>query len=145
MRLTEGGKAFLFEARAVLQRTEDAVNNARTIAAGGRGELHVGYAPSPTARILPGILRAFQGQWPNVRVKLHDLSTEEMLSGIREDELAMAFMVRPGGGLLRGLRFEELTRDLLCLAVPHSHAFARLRSVAVSQVAREPLLVFNRK
>jgi DNA-binding transcriptional LysR family regulator len=145
IRLTEGGKAFLSEARAVLQRAEDAVTNARAVAAGGRGELHVGYAPSPTARILPGILRAFQGQWPKVRVKLHDLSTEEMLSGVREGELAMALMVRPTGGLLRGLRFEELTRDQLCLAVPNGHRFARLRSVAVSQVEREPLLVFNRK
>src|SRR5213596_538543 len=56
IRLTDGGKAVLIGARAVLQRAEEAVNRARTIAAGGRGELHVGYTPSPTARILPGIL-----------------------------------------------------------------------------------------
>src|SRR5206468_11636846 len=50
VRLTEAGRAFLIEARAVLQRAEDAVKAARAIATGQRGELHVGYAPSVTAR-----------------------------------------------------------------------------------------------
>ena len=68
VRLTEAGRVFLVEARAVLQRAEDAVKTARAIATGG-GELHVGYAPSLTARILPATLRAFQSElqatlWP---------------------------------------------------------------------------------
>src|SRR5438309_5969507 len=58
VRLTEAGRAFLSEARAVLQRAEEAVKAARSIATGG-GEIHVGYAPSLTARILPQTLRAF--------------------------------------------------------------------------------------
>src|SRR6059058_3584351 len=100
VRLTEAGRAFLTEARAVLQRAEDAVKAARTIATGG-GELHVGYAPSLTARILPPALRAFQAELPNVRVKLHDFSTEEMLAGLREGKLQVAFVVRLTPALLR--------------------------------------------
>src|SRR5437762_6393622 len=60
VRLTEAGRAFLGESRAVLRRAEEAVQAARAIATGGRGELHVGYAPSPTARILPPTVRAFK-------------------------------------------------------------------------------------
>jgi DNA-binding transcriptional LysR family regulator len=144
VRLTEAGRTFLIEARAVLQRANDAVKSARAIASGGRGELHVGYAPSPTVRILPQILRAFQTQTPNVRVKLHDLSTEEMLAGVREGKLQLALTVRPNRAMLRGLRFEELARETMCLAVPQNHPFARLRSVALSQAAREPLVVLSR-
>src|SRR3989442_5915684 len=117
VRLTEAGRAFLIEARAVLQRAEDAVKAARTIARGGAGELHVGYAPSLTARILPQTLRAFQAESATVRVKLHDLSTEEMLAGLREGKLQMAFVLRLTPAMLRGLRFEELFRDSICLAV----------------------------
>jgi DNA-binding transcriptional LysR family regulator len=145
VRLTEAGRTFLGEARAVLERAEDAVNRARAIATGGRGELHVGYAPSPTVRIIPATLRAFQAQMPQVRVRLHDLSTEEMLSGLREGELQVAFLVRPSRAMLRGLHFEELARDTMCLAVPPGHALARLRSVALAQAAQEPLVVFTRK
>src|SRR2546426_10025297 len=81
VRLTEAGRAFLTEARAVLQRAENAVKAARAIATGGSGEIHVGYAPSLTARMLPQTLRAFQSELPNVRVRLHDFSPEEMLAG----------------------------------------------------------------
>src|SRR5262249_6565892 len=82
VRLTEAGKAFLTEARVVLQGADEAVARARAIATGGHTELHVGYAPSPTVRLLPATLRAFQTEFPKVRVKLHDLSTEEMLAGV---------------------------------------------------------------
>jgi len=145
VRLTEAGRAFLTEARAVLQRAEDAVKAARAIATGGRGELHVGYAPSLTARILPQALRAFQAELPNVHVKLHDFSTEEMLAGLREGKLQIAFVVRLTPALLRGLRFEELARDSICLAVAPKHPLAGRRTVSLAEVAREPLITYSRK
>ncbi len=145
VRLTEAGRVFLTEARAVLQRADEAVAAARALADGSRGELHVGYAPSPTVRILPPTLRAFQLKMPHVRVKLHDLSTEEMLTGLREGKLQLAFLVRPNRAMLRGLRFEELARDTMCVAVPPGHALARARSVNAMRLSREPLVVFSRK
>src|SRR5438876_8337493 len=48
LKLTEAGRVFLAEARAVLQRADEAVKRARA-ATGGSGELHIGYAPSLTA------------------------------------------------------------------------------------------------
>jgi DNA-binding transcriptional LysR family regulator len=140
--LTEAGKTFLGEARAVLQRADDAVKTARAVAVGG-GELHVGYAPSPSARVLPRALRAFQAEFPKVKVKLHDLTSEEMLAGVREGALALALMVRPNKRLLRGLRFEEVTRDAMCLAVPPNHEYAQLASVSLSQASRERLVIFH--
>jgi DNA-binding transcriptional LysR family regulator len=145
VRLTEAGRTFLTEARSVLQRAEEAVDAARAIATGRRAELHVGYAPSPTVRIIPPALRAFQAQMPNVRVRLHDLSTEELLTGVREGKLHIAFLVRPNRRMLGKLHFEELARDTMCLAVPPTHTLARRRSVTLVQVAREPLVVFSRK
>jgi LysR family transcriptional regulator, benzoate and cis,cis-muconate-responsive activator of ben and cat genes len=144
VRLTEAGRAFLTEARAVLQRVEDAVKTARAVATGARGELHIGYAPSLTARFLPRALRAFQAESPGVRVKLHDLSTEEMLAGLREGALQMAFVVRLPA-LLRGLRFEELARDSFCLAVAPKHPLAGRRTVKLAEIAREPLITYTRK
>ena len=145
VRLTEAGRAFLTEARAVLQRAEEAVKTARAIATGGSGEIHVGYAPSLTARILPQTLRAFQAELPNVRVRLHDFSTEEMLAGLREGKLQVAFVVRLTPALLRGLRFEELARDSICLAVAPKHRLAMRRTVTLAEVAREPLITYSRK
>jgi DNA-binding transcriptional LysR family regulator len=143
--LTEAGRTFLVEARAVLQRAEEAVRAARAVAAGGCGELHVGYAPSPTVRLLPAALRAFQAELPTVRVKLHDLNTEEMFDGLRRGTLQLAVMVKPTRGMLRGLRFEPLLRDALRLAVALGHPFARLRSVPLAKAAGQPFVGFTRK
>jgi len=145
VRLTEAGRAFLTEARAVVQRAEEAVKIARAIATGAQGELHVGYAPSLTARFLPGALRAFQARSPGARVKLHDLSTEEMLAGLREGSLHLAFVVSMTPAMSRGLRFEELTRDAICLAVAPKHRLAGRRTVKLTEIAREPLVTYSRK
>jgi DNA-binding transcriptional LysR family regulator len=144
IKLTRAGKAFLAEAKAVLQRADEAVKTAEAIATGAQGELHVGYAPSPTSRILPPALRAFQDELPKVRVKLHDCSSEEMLSGLREGKLQIAFLVRPTTKMLHGLIFEELMRDPIRLATAPHHPLARKRTVSLAEVAREPLAVYSR-
>ena len=40
VRLTDAGRAFLPEARAALQRVEDAVQMAKAVASGKQGEIH---------------------------------------------------------------------------------------------------------
>ena len=145
VQLTDAGRAFLADARDVLKRADDAIARGRAVAAGGHGELHVGYAPSPTARILPTTLRTFQARMPKVRVRLHDLSSEEMVSGLRDGKIEVAVLVRPTRAMLRGLRFEELARDPICLAVPPKHPLARHRTVTLPEVAQQPLVVFTRK
>ena len=144
IKLTNAGKSFLTEARAVLARADEAVKTARAIATGEVGELHVGYAGSPTVRLLPPTLRAFQNESPQVRVRLHDLSTEEMLAGIRGGKLQIALLVCPTPSLLRGLRFEELTELPICLAVAPKHPLARARSVSLAEAAKQPLIGFSR-
>src|SRR5215510_9577145 len=145
IKLTNAGKSFLTEARAVLQRADEAVKTARAIATGQQGELHVGYAGSPTVRILPPTLRAFQIESPQVRVRLHDLSTEEMLAGLRDGKLQIAFVVHLTPAMLRGLRFQELTRDPICLAVAPKHPLGTRRTVTLAEAAREPLITYSRK
>jgi DNA-binding transcriptional LysR family regulator len=145
VRLTEAGRVFLTEARAVIQRVADGVQAARAVATGRGGEIHVGYAPSLTARILPPTLRAFQAALPGVRVKLHDLATEEMLSGLRAGRLQLSFLVKPDRGRLRGLRFEELARDSVRLALSPRHPLAQRRRVTLAEVANEPLIIYSRE
>ncbi|HXS69536.1 MAG TPA: LysR substrate-binding domain-containing protein, partial [Candidatus Polarisedimenticolia bacterium] len=144
LKLTSAGKTFLTEAHAVLQRADEAVKTARAIATGEQGELHVGYAPSPTSRILPPTLRAFQLESPNVRVKLHDFSTEEMIGGLRAGKLQIAFLVKLTAGMLRGVNFEEIFRDPICLAVAPKHPLARRRTVSLADVVNEPIAIYNR-
>jgi DNA-binding transcriptional LysR family regulator len=138
VRLTDAGATFLPEAKAVLLRAEQAMQSVRAIKSGERGRIHVGYAPSPTVELLPSALHAFQNLAPDVRVNLHDLSSEEMLRG-----LDICLMVKQGEKALRGLRFECLREYPICVAVSPRHPFARQKHVTLEQVAREPLLAYT--
>jgi len=145
LRLTDAGQAFLTEARAVLQRTEEAIKAVRAVSAGARGEIRVAYAPSLTIELLPQALRAFQSDWPGVRVLLHDLSTEEMLAQIRAGKVDLALGVHPGKSQMKGLLFQRLASYPICVALPPSHPLARRRAVTRARIAEEPMIGYARE
>ena len=145
LRLTDAGRVFLEQARAVLQRADEAVQAARMVALGAPSEIQVGYAPSLAVQILPQALRVFQAKFPKVRVALHDLTTEEMLTQLRSEKLQVALMVRPTPKMLRGLSFKEMARYPVRVAVAPNHPLARAKALSLAQVAAEPLLAYSRK
>ena len=137
---------FLKEARAVLERTDEAVRNLRAFAQAGETELHVGYSPTPSGHVLSAAMRAFQKAMPNVQVKLHDWSNEEIAVGLRDGRLSVALIARAlKRGPFRDFRFEELLREHVRLAVPPNHPFAQRRSVSLADAAQEPFVGLTRE
>jgi DNA-binding transcriptional LysR family regulator len=143
VRLTEAGRVFLNEARIILQRADDAVQMAKAVAGGKRGEIHVGYAPSLTVELLPRALKHFRESNPGVRVQLHDLSTQEMLRGLSDGKLHVALLVQVSPKALAGIVFEELRRHAVCVAMRPAHPLARERRVGLEQIAKERLIAFT--
>jgi LysR family transcriptional regulator, benzoate and cis,cis-muconate-responsive activator of ben and cat genes len=145
VRLTDAGRTFLDEARAVLRRLDEAVEAARTAASGKYGELHIGYAPSPSVGLMSAALRELQRLAPGVRVSLHDMASPEMLAGLRARTLHAALMMQPPPQAMAGIAFEPLQSFAVVVAVPPSHRFARRRSVTIGEVMAEPLVGLSRK
>jgi len=143
--LTAEGKLFLEEVRDLLKRADESVEKVRALARGEYGELHIGYAPSPTVEILPPALTAFQKAVPRVKVLLHDLSSDELITGLRNGTLELALMVPPIGDQAAGIDFEVLRTYPLCVAMTAAHPFARLKSIPLEKLAAEPLVGLSRK
>jgi len=144
--LTEAGRTFLNEARAVLQRADEGVKKARAVATAGETDLHVGYSPTPFAEILPKTLRGFQRAMPKVHVRLHDWSNKTILAGIRDGRLQLGLTTRsPKTGALHDVRYEELFRQRVCVAVAPQHPFARRRAIPIAEVAAEPVIGLTRE
>ena len=141
VRLTDAGRAFLDEARAILKHTNEAVLKARAIGGKRETELHVGDFPLVAARIMPRLLRNYQKAMPNVQVKLHDWPVEKEIAAVRDGELQLAIIIRPlTGNLRRELRFQELVTLRVCLAVSCDHPFAQRKAVSLIEAAREPFI-----
>ena len=142
--LTAEGKLFLEEVRELLKRAGESVEKVRALARGEYGELHLGYAPSPSVEILPPALAAFQKTVPRVTLTLHDLSSDELIDGLRNATLELAIMVEPVGEQIAGVEFELLRTYPLCVALTAAHPFARLKSITLEKLAAEPLVGFQR-
>jgi DNA-binding transcriptional LysR family regulator len=142
---TAEGKLFLEEVRELLKRVDESVEKVRALARGQYGELHIGYAPVPTTEILPPALAAFQKAVPRVKVLLHDLSSDELIAGLRNATLELALTVEPTGEQTAGIEFEVLRTQPLWVAMIATHPFARLKSVTLEKLAAEPLVGLRRK
>lgn len=145
VRLTSAGEAFMMESRSVLQRADEAVRIARSFVSGERGDIHLGYAPSPTVELLPRALRIFQDKHPSVRVILHDLSATEMIDGLRARRLDAALCVRACPKTMRGIHFIQLRTYPFCLAVPNGHRLSKAARVNLNKIRPDKILIYTRK
>lgn len=143
--LTDAGRFFLAEARAVIRRADEALASARAVATGNKGRIQAGYSPSPTAEFLSASLRLFQEASPGIRVVLHDMTSDQMQRGLQERTLDVALTVRPSGRTQKGLKFECLKRYRVGALLPRSHRLARKSFLTPAQVAVEPLVVYSRE
>jgi len=144
--LTDAGRMFFREARAVLERTDEAVKNVRKFVRARETELHIAYTPAITTHVVSPALQAFRKLMPDVRVKLHDWSPKKVRAGLDNGRLQLAFISRPSkGGVFHDLHFEELLRQRVRLAVSPNHHLANRRSVSLIEAAKEPFVGLTRE
>jgi DNA-binding transcriptional LysR family regulator len=145
VRLTEAGKAFAIESRAVLQHAEAAAQTARAFVKSNHERLILGYAPSLTVEVLPQALRSFEKEWPRVRVTIQDLSILEMTNGLREGRLDAALTVESSRKQMQGLAFEKLRSYPVCVALGTTHRLARAKRIDLPELNDERLIVYSRE
>ncbi len=125
VRLTQAGRVFLDEARAVLAASGQAEQRAREAEHGLAGALRIGVIAPMANSWLAGILRNFRQRFPAVQLSLFDLTTTEQLRRLRARELD-AGVLRPPIAFPE-LDFKLLGEAHLVLALPSGHPLCRKR------------------
>ena len=134
VRLTSAGRITLLHARKLL-RDRDLLRSEAQIAAGTeQEELHVGYAPSPTAQLLSSVLCRYQELAPRARVTFHDLNQAEMVLGLHHRALDAGIMIRPRPAEMRGLKFEPVRRYRLGIICSESSPWSKLKSLSPKEL-----------
>ena len=70
VRLTVAGEAFLREAKRTLSHAQLSIDIAQRAAAGKLGTLRLSFVPSAALNVVPGLLRAFRQDYPDVTLVL---------------------------------------------------------------------------
>jgi DNA-binding transcriptional LysR family regulator len=143
--LTAEGKLFLEKTRHILGLAEESVEQVRALARGQYGNLHIGYAPSPTVELLPPALAAYQKAFPQVNVVLHDASRREIVDGLQDGTLELAVMPEVTSLQADGIEFESLRTYPFCVALAPAHRLARLKAVPLEKIVAEPIVGFSRR
>ena len=134
VKLTTVGRALLIRARELVREAELLRTRAHDMAGVVYEELQLGYAPSPTAGIISGILSRYHELAPGASVTLHDLSLSEILAGIKAKKLHAGLTLRPRPGEMRGVEFEPLRRYSVGIICAKSCPLAELFAIRPSAV-----------
>jgi len=142
--LTEAGRSFLADAQAILQRVEQASEQARRVAAGKLGRIRVGMINSaPFHPFVPGVIREFGQRYPEVALSIDENSTPALATAVLGNSADIAF-VRPLLGDSAGLTTEHLFDEDMLVALPQGHPLARFRTLSLWALAPEDFVLFPR-
>jgi len=131
--LTEAGRAFLPQARAILDSVERAIDVARQVARAETGHLTIGFVPGAEGKVFPHVLPVLRARCPGVHLGLRSLSTPEQLEALRDHRIDVGFLRPPVED--PSLASEVVLGEEIVAAVPADHEIARLERIPVARLA----------
>lgn len=142
--LTSAGKAFLPEARSIVEQAERAKHMALLGAKGQVGQFRVGFTSSAIFRpIVPAIVRAFHQYHPEVELSLTENDTTQLLQLLRENKLDATF-IRPGRRNPEQVDIYRFKDESAMAVLPSTHPLAKRRTIRLSSLWNEPFVIFPR-
>lgn len=140
-RLTAAGEVFLPEARAVLDRAEEAVATLARAVRGELGTLRLAFLASTANYLLPPVVRAARDQLPGLTLSTAEVSIAELVDGVRAGRFDAAFTRPP---LVEDLASRTLITEPVCAVLPDGHQLGDRAGLTLSDLADEPWVLTPR-
>lgn len=140
--LTQAGEAFLEEARQVLEQVARASNVAKIVAKGMRGRLEIGITGSQIYREVPGIVKQFNAEMPEVDVVLREMSSADQVNELLRGQIHAGFV--NASTVPPQLAFLSLAEDEFLICLPEDHPQAQCDSMELKQLADARFVMFSR-
>jgi DNA-binding transcriptional LysR family regulator len=144
--LTEAGRLFLGEAYKTLAQAAYAMDVARSVGIGARGEINVGFASSvPFTTVVAQALSAFRATYPGVRLNLTEMSRNAQIEGMLTEKIEVGFIRDNDRPILpEGLESILLMTEPLLVAMLASHPLAHAPSdPTVDDLRHEDFILYR--
>jgi len=132
--IVQRAAALLGDARRLL---DDACRSAEPLS----GELRLGAIATLGPYYLPSVIGLGRRQFPRLALRLHEATTDDLLSALRNGELDAILVALPIP--LSGLVAERLFFEPFRFACPSDHELARRENIRLRDLKREPLLLMG--
>jgi len=140
--LTAAGEAVLPLARRMLADMESARTAVAELVGLHRGRVRVGATPSLCVGVLADVLRTFHERHPAVHLELAESGSQLLVRSLLHNEIDVALVVVPPGGLDPGLELTPVLRERLSVASAAAERAPTGRgSMTVRELGRRALVV----
>jgi DNA-binding transcriptional LysR family regulator len=133
-RLTETGALFLPEARAVLERADEAVAVVRRAVRGETGRLDLAFLATLANHLLPPVVRAARENLPDVQLTTAETTIGPLVEGVLDGRYDLAFTRPPR---VPGLASRTIATEQVCAVLPEGHPLAGRTELKLSELAHE--------
>ena len=138
---TSAGVAFVTHARAALAAIADAKTSANRAAAGAEGKIRLMFTLMSALTPLPRAIVRFRNLMPAVEISVTSAGSAAQLEAIRLGRCDVGFITyRPE---TRPLASMQVSREPLTTLLHDSHRLAGRRSVRLSDLANEPIVMLS--
>jgi LysR family transcriptional regulator, hydrogen peroxide-inducible genes activator len=143
VQLTEAGRLFLPNARAVLRDLEAARSDVieRKMSIGG--PISIGVIPTIAPYFLPPILATFSRKYPEARVSVAEEITPVLLERLRAVTMDAAIVALPLQGRSHDFQTFPLMVEKLYAVLPKRHALTKRRAVSLEELQDDPFLLLR--
>jgi DNA-binding transcriptional LysR family regulator len=142
--LTPAGKAFLIDARGILEACDQAVKKAQRINRGELGELTVGHMAALTHDFLGQALERWHKESPGMIVDCVEMDAVEQERALLDGRIAVGILVLSDRPILELLRAELLIEHPVIVALPKSHPQAVQPEIRLPILKEQPFIGLNR-
>lgn len=136
--LTSNGERLYAYMREILRVNEQLMQEVAAIKGIESGTIKLGTFTSVSTQWLPGILKHFQGAYPNIEIKLFEGYYDEIEEWVAAGRVDLGFVSMPTE---TSIELFPLKKDRMLLLVPADHPLAARELVRVRELAEETFIM----
>ncbi|QKJ86880.1 HTH-type transcriptional regulator CynR [Paramixta manurensis] len=139
--LTDAGKAYLTWARRALSDLDAGERAIHDVQSLNRGSLRIGMTPTFTAFLVGPLLAAFYQRYPNITLRVAEMSQDEIEKALIEDGLDIGIAFDERGS--PDIEVQPLLEETLALVVGQSHPAAGQKEINLAALGDEHLVLLS--
>jgi len=145
LRLTESGQMLYRKSKEILSLTENTLADIRAMGKGMRGTIYIGLVQGMAPDIAAEWFAGFIGKYPDVRFRILDGNTDDLLEKMRSGLIDLAVITSPvDDSLLHNFRVGE-ERMTVLMSRSHPLALRECEEIKLSDLEGENIIVPSKK
>jgi LysR family cys regulon transcriptional activator len=141
-RITPAGQQVIDRALRILQEAQSIRDLSTELRDEGRGSLSIGTTHTQARYVLPDVIRGFRSRYPNVRLNLHQGTSEQIAEMVAQDRIDCA-VATGSESLFADLTLLPCYRWHRTVVVPRDHPIANSGKLSLRTLSQYPIVTYT--